>query len=194
LQSFIPQLKSHLLGCVMNLEYDGDKTDFTPLQRNDLQIVNNHIYLMQLFQVNYVTYNVKCDRDSLNPRIGCNVMVKSHEKNASHPFWYARVFGVFHTQVLHVGPNTINSSVQYMEFLWVRWYAKVTGHRLGFKVAQLPKIGFVDLGDKVSQFGFLDPLLVICSCNLIPAFHDEQTSALLRPGPSASHAPGESDD
>jgi len=35
------------------------------------------------------------------------------------PFWYARVLGVFHIQVLHTGPAVTGQSVQHLEFLWV---------------------------------------------------------------------------
>ena len=42
--------------------------------------------------------------------------------------------------------------------------------------------------------GFLDPSLVIRACHLIPAFVDERTSELLRPGISLARLPGEMDD
>lgn len=63
------------------------------------------------------------DQDSINPHTHCDVMVHSPEtKKNAHPFWYARVLGIFHTQVLHIGEDVHNRSVQHMEFLWVRWF------------------------------------------------------------------------
>jgi hypothetical protein len=82
-------------------------------------------------------------------------MVLPPETGANaHPFWYARVLGVFHAHVFHVGPAAQNRSKQYMEFLWVRWFGTVPGYRYGLNVARLPKIGFVDGMDE-SAFGFL---------------------------------------
>lgn len=111
----------------------------------------------------------------------------------AHPFWYARVLGVFHIRVLHVGPAATNRSIQHMEFLWVRWFGTETGHRHGFKVARLPKIGFVDETDDLA-FGFLDPSLVLRGCHLIPSFINGRTSALLKTPYSAARPPGEFDD
>lgn len=71
-------------------------------------------------------------------------MVMSPETgDEAHPYWYARVLGVFHARILHTGPAAKNRSVQYMEFLWVRWFGLDPDHRYGFKAARLPKIGFV---------------------------------------------------
>jgi hypothetical protein len=80
-----------------------------------------------------------------------------------------------------------------MEFLWVRWFGTVPGHKYGFKAARLPKVGFVpDTDDQA--FGFLDPSLVIRGCHMIPAFADGRTSELLTTQNSAAHLPGELDD
>jgi len=121
-------------------------------------------------------------------------MVLSPETGPNaHPYWYARVLGVFHARVLHTGPDARNRSVQHIEFLWVRWFGTVSGHRYGFKAARLPKIGFVEEDDE-SAFGFLDPSLVLHGCHLIPAFFDGRTSELLTTLHSAARPPGEFDD
>ena len=77
-----------------------------------------------------------------------------------HPFWYAQVLSVFHTQVLHADLAATNKSVQNIEFLWVRWLGLVPGCQFGFKEARLPKVGFVPHTDPLA-FGFLDPSLVL---------------------------------
>jgi hypothetical protein len=144
--------------------------------------------------VNYTTYDVRRDQDSMNPRNHCNIMVTSRETGPNaHPYWYARVLGIFHARVIHTGPAATNRSIQHVEFLWVRWFGTETGHRYGFKVARLPKIGFVDEKDDLA-FGFLDPSLVLRGCHLIPAFINGRTSALLTTIHTAARAPGESDD
>jgi hypothetical protein len=121
-------------------------------------------------------------------------MVESREDSLnSHPFWYARVLGVFHAQIFHTGPHARNRSIQHMEFLWVRWFGIIEGNRYGRQVARLPKIGFLDETDPFA-FGFLDPSLIVRGCHLIPAFADGRTQDLLTTNPSLGRPPGETDD
>ena len=195
MQNFIPKLQDHLLGRLLNKEFDGDEHQFTNAERNTVRIVDNRIYSAKVLRVNYTTYDVRRDQDSMNPSTEHrDIMVLSPEEGEdAHPYWYARVIGVFHARVLHTGPQAVNRSVQHMEFLWVRWFGIVPGHKYGFKVARLPKVGFVpDTDDQA--FGFLDPSLVIRGCHLIPAFADGRTSELLTTQNTAARLPGEIDD
>ena len=127
-------------------------------ERNFVWILNNRIYSSKVLHVNYTTYDVRWGQDSMNPRLHCDVMVLSWDEE--HPFWYARVLGVFHVQVLHVGPDARNRSVQHMEFLWVHWFGVEPWYKWGSRGARLPKISFVPDSDELA-FGFLDPSLVL---------------------------------
>jgi hypothetical protein len=179
---------------LLNLEYDGDEENFSDADRNTVHIVNNRIYSVKVLRVNFTTYDVRRDQDSMNPRTHCDVMVASREDlENGHPFWYARILGVFHAQVFHTGPLANNRSLQHLEFLWVRWFGMVEGNRYGAKYARLPKIGFLDETDP-SAFGFLDPSLVIRGCHLIPAFADGRTQDLLTSKKSLGRPIGETDD
>jgi hypothetical protein len=81
-----------------------------------------------------------------------------------------------------------------MEFLWVRWFGVVPGHRWGFKTARLPRIGFIPDTDD-GAFGFLDPSLIIRGCHLVPCFASGRTSELLHTSTvTAAHHPDEADD
>jgi hypothetical protein len=194
LQNFVLKLKDHLLGRLLGLEYDGDEHNFSDADRNTVHIMNNRIYSVKVLRVNFTTYDVRRDQDSMNPRTHCDVMVRSQEDSANaHPFWYARVLGVFHAQVLHTGSRAKNHSVQHMEFLWVRWFGIVEGHQHGAKIGRLPKIGFLVESD-TSVFGFLDPSLVIRGCHLIPAFADGRTQELLTLKSSLGRPMGDTDD
>ena len=45
-------------------------------------------------RVNYTTYDMRRDQDSLNPRTQADVMLLAHEDltaRNSHPYWYARM-------------------------------------------------------------------------------------------------------
>jgi hypothetical protein len=195
LQDFIPKLQDHLLGRLLSWKFDGDDHQFTNAERNTVRIVDNRIYSAKVLRVNYTTYDVRRDQDSMNPSTERrDVMVLSPEEGPdAHPYWYARVLGVFHARVLHTGPQAVNRSVQRMEFLWVRWLGIMPGHKYGFKAARLPKIGFVPETDD-QAFGFLDPSLVVRGCHLIPAFADGRTSELLATPHTAARLPGEIDD
>lgn len=112
----------------------------------------------------------------------------------AHRFWYARIIGVFHADVLDIGPQSRNRGWQRMEVLWVRWMGLQPGYRFGHKLARLPKIGFVPDTDPYA-FGFLDPNVVLRGCHLIPAFTHGRTRDLLNTDqPTAARAPGETDD
>lgn len=132
-------------------------------------------------RINYTTYDVRRDSDTINPRNHPFVMMASPEMKtnpSAHPFWYAQVLGVFHADVQHTGSHSKTLAWQPMEFLWVRWLGIEPGVSFGRRQAKLPKLGFVPEADELA-FGFLDPSLVIRGCHLIPAFNDGQTSSLL---------------
>lgn len=130
----------------------------------------------------------------MNTRTHCDVMVLSPETGPNaHRFWYARVLGVFHAQVVHTGAAATNRLVQHVKFLWVRWFGIVPGHWYGLKAARLPKIGFVPDTDP-SAFGFLDPSLVIRGSHIIPAFHEGRSTSLLSALHTAGQPPDETDD
>jgi hypothetical protein len=95
-----------------------------------------------------------------------------------HPYWYARVIGIFHARVLQVGNGT---AYKQIDFLWVRWYGLDMHSQSGFKARRLHQVGFLDSNDDTSAFGFVDPHDVIRAVHLIPAFHFGKTSLLLSP-------------
>lgn len=92
-----------------------------------------------------------------------------------HPYWYARVIGIFHANVLR---REDDSPPKRMDFLWVRWFGRDLDHRAGWRTRRLHRIGFISSPDPAS-FGFLDPALVIRAVHLIPAFHLGRTTAYL---------------
>ena len=64
-------------------------------------------------------------------RTHSDIMVLANQaKDPGHPFWYARVIGIFHAIVSRVGSG---SAYKQMDFLWVHWYGLDMGTRSGFK-------------------------------------------------------------
>ena len=188
------KLKDHLLTRLLNLDQYDEDHNFTDDDRKTVRIIDNRIYAAKILRVNYTTYDVRRDQDSMNPRTNCDVMVFSEEDDPdAHPFWYARILGIFHANVLHIGPRVTNRSVQRMEFLWVRWFGTEPGYVSGFRVARLPMIGFLPESDP-QAFGFLDPSLVVRGCHLFPVFKNGRTTKLLRAVATAGCPIDEADD
>jgi hypothetical protein len=85
-------------------------------------------------------------------------MVLSGETRPQHPYWYARILGIYHMDTWLDVEGTIKK--HQIEVLYVRWLAPLTGHQSGISSARLPKVAFVEESDH-DTFGFLDPGQVI---------------------------------
>lgn len=185
-QDFIPLLRSHLIGRLTGQEYTGDEREYSTTERFNLQIEDNRIYEHKVLRVNYTTYDMRRDQDSINPRTHPDIMALSHEdEDDDHPYWYARVVGIYHANVRYLDPgSTSGSEFQRVDFLWIRWFGRDMTTSSGFTARRLPRVGFLDT-DNPGAFGFLNPEVVIRGVHLIPAFHYGRTGELLK-GPSVA--------
>ncbi|KAJ3819389.1 hypothetical protein F5880DRAFT_1460801, partial [Lentinula raphanica] len=170
---------------------------FTNADRNHIRLKGGHFVSLKTCRINYMTYDVRRDQDTINPRNHADVMMLSGEdKPDAHPYWYACVIGIYHATVISTHPqaNTAESGPQDLEFLWVRWLGIDPGHCSGAQYARLPKVGFVDESDPFA-FGFLNTARVIRSCHLMPVFSDDRTGELLKTTqPTVARKPRETDD
>lgn len=153
--------------------------EFPEADRGRVIIANDRIYRHKVFRVKYTTYDVRRGQDSINPRTNANVMVlapqeQDSETNSQHPFWYARVLGIFHTNVYDCQASAADdrAKIHRLEFLWVRWYRVVYTRSKN----RLAKLEFKPATDD-DTFGFLDPAAVVRGSHLIPAFHHGITTA-----------------
>lgn len=196
LQNFIYKLRVHLLSRLLGKGLDGDDPClFTDEERNSVRLVNNTIFSAKQLSVNYTTYDVRRDRDTINAITRPYIMLRSPEVGTGvHPYWYAQVLGIYHAHVSTTHSAAPRRPAQRMEFLWVRWLGIEPGYRSGSKVARLPKVGFVEDSDS-DAFGFLDPDLVIRGSHLVPDFNSGRTTNLMsHNGPTAARSPNEKDD
>ena len=141
-------------------------------------------------RVHYTTYDMRREYDTINARTHADIMVLSGETAPSHPYWYARVLGIYHMETwLGCGEK------QHLEVLYVRWLAPLmsSNYRPGILHARLPKIAFVEESD-YDAFGFLDPGQVIRGAHLIPAFASGRGVSSLRHGKSLGCPNEELDD
>ncbi|KAH9011426.1 hypothetical protein EDB83DRAFT_2448378 [Lactarius deliciosus] len=182
-KDFLPHLRDHLLARILHREYDGNDTPFSDAQRAEVQFRGRKLYQHKVLRINYTTYDLRREQDSINPRTYPNIMVLRPDGPDPHPYWYARIIRIFHIVVNH--PNLSDST--HMDFLWVRWF--------GFKARRLHRIGFVkDTNDPdVSPaFGFVDPCNVIRAVYLPPVYEEGKRTDLL--SRSMARLPSENDE
>ncbi|THU93024.1 hypothetical protein K435DRAFT_670984, partial [Dendrothele bispora CBS 962.96] len=155
----------------------GDPTTFTPADRNSVIIQNNKLFEHKILRINFTDYTRHRDQDFVNPRTCSDIMVLAPEDHQyQHPYWYCRVLGIFHTNVLRRSRS--NAPPIQVDFLWVRWYSLDESHIHGFSNHRLPHVSFMDSREPTA-FGFVNPKDVIHAVHLIPHFETKTTRSLL---------------
>jgi hypothetical protein len=192
-QGFIPKLKKHLLPRIRSLlgivgrnedssslpsTCDPDTLESTSWQ--SVLFKHDRMYKHNLMHINYTAYDVRRDDDVIHTgnRLQCNVMVLAPDGSDlgcsgdkdQHPFWYARVLGIYHVNVIYIGEGNTDYSPRRLEFLWVRWY-DLTSHGSGWSTQQLDRLSFLPLAND-NAFGFLDPGDVLRACHIIPDWRE----------------------
>lgn len=89
-------------------------------------------------------------------------------------FWYARVLGIYHANVSYDG-----SHPKRMDFLWVRWLARMVDVPGGWDTCRLDQVGYFPDSEQHHAFEFVDPADVIRAVHLIPRFFGHQTTDYL---------------
>lgn len=159
---FYPRLQAHILGRLRGDTYIGDEPGLSTEELNNIIFQHDRIYEHATSAFNYTTYNIRRDQDTIHSgRDRCNIMLASHEDLSDdgtppHPYWYARVLGIFHAKVFYKGkPAPVR-----IEFLWVRWFGRDPEWASGPKHRRLDRLGYVPQEDP-EAFGFLDPSQVL---------------------------------
>jgi hypothetical protein len=207
-QDFLPKLQDHLLARLTHPNSTSDNEEFSPEERRQILIRNDRLYYhkasrmhslyrlsvdaTQVFRVNYTSYDVRREQDSMNPRTHADIMMlapETEDPNA-HPFVYGRILGIYHADVARniPGATTVPAPI---EFLWVRWFRLDKTYTGGFKHKRLHRLEFVP-DSEPGAYGFVNPDDVIRGAHLIPAFHYGATEDA--PGPSFARAEDELDD
>lgn len=153
---------------------------------NSVVILADSIYSHQRLRVNYTTYDLRREQDSINPKSHSDIMMLSQEypddeSTPWHPYWYARIIGIYHASVYFRGSPTypnIPAGHRTIHFLFVRWFGIDIEHQYGWRAKHIPMIGFSELSDP-DAFGFVNPSHILRAAHLIPAFHFGQTNTLL---------------
>ncbi|TFY53731.1 hypothetical protein EVG20_g9986 [Dentipellis fragilis] len=165
-KDFELKLKQHLLARRSHSVTVGDEPSYTAEDLRDVIIKNGIIYPHATASFHYTTYDVRRDHDTINVNgLRRDVMVKANDDpdptgSRQHPFWYARVLGIYHANVYY-GRTAAPEGAEFSR--------------------KLDRIGFVPEDDPSGAFGFLDPGQVLRACHLIPAFAYGLTTDLLGP-------------
>lgn len=142
--------------------------------------------------IHYTSYDVRRGEDILHVGSShCNIMVLNprfsmETQESERPFWYARVIGIYHANVIFIGNGNADYQPRRMEFLWVRWY-HFNGMPCEWRQKRLDRLHFPPL-TRSESFGFLDPNDVLRSAHIIPLISegnscdDGQNSPLAQSG------------
>ncbi len=77
-KTFIPKLKDNILGRLLEQNYKGNMySEFTDEERNTVRIACERIYHCKIVKINYTTYDIRCDGDTINPQTYPDIMVTS---------------------------------------------------------------------------------------------------------------------
>jgi hypothetical protein len=152
--------------------------DVTDAELAEIAILRETLYRHKVCRINYTSYDLRRSQDSINPRTHADIMLLDPNGDANHPFWFARVIGIFHVNVSFRGKVTL------MHLLWVRWFGTDYKYKSGFKHRRLPRIGFL----ANEAMGFVNPDDVIRAAHIIPAFAHGRSDAYLD-GPSIARIP-----
>ena len=129
----------------------------------------NWIYRHQIARFHYTTYDVRRGQDVIHPNTShCNIMLLAADNGVVEEhthYLYARVLGIYHTNVVYTGEGSTGYNPRRMEFLWVRWYT----HAQFPKSYRFESLSFPPMASEGS-FGFVDPADVLRGCHIIPAF------------------------
>ncbi|KJA19277.1 hypothetical protein HYPSUDRAFT_99107, partial [Hypholoma sublateritium FD-334 SS-4] len=189
-QNFAENLKIHLLSRIRErlkistASPNPDVSAITP--HNAVLIKDNRVFQHKLARFYHTTYDVRGSEDIINPNTPhCNVMLLAdHEptdgsfepsdSDAFHPFLYARVIGIYHTNIVYTGPGMKGYEAMRFDFLHVRWLQLDPVQSQGQSTCawtslRLDRLSFPPMAQKTS-IGFLDPNLVLRGCHLIPAY------------------------
>ncbi|CUA77217.1 CRISPR-associated endonuclease Cas9 [Streptococcus mutans UA159] [Rhizoctonia solani] len=185
-KGFNLRLKNHLLARILGGRYQNE-ANHSDSALAQIRIQHDRIYSHQTLKINYTTYDIRRAQDLINPNTYKRFIIVPSEEDShnnseinsnthQHPFWYARVLGVYHANVLYQ-----NKPATRMDFLWVRWLGRVMDAPGSWERCHLDEVGYWADNEEAHAFEFIDPSDVIRAAHLIPKFTSARTHEFLGP-------------
>ncbi|KAG2078839.1 hypothetical protein BDR04DRAFT_997875, partial [Suillus decipiens] len=79
--NFIPCLKDYLSGQIHSIDYSGDEQEFSDDERSQVVLANNQLFEHSILWINYTTYDLWREQDSINLHMHADIMILSHEND-----------------------------------------------------------------------------------------------------------------
>jgi hypothetical protein len=155
----------------MNLSLTAGLNDgFGSLEANPDHVIlkNGRIYQHHILRINYMMYDVHRADDIFNPNTEHHDIMMPHRPESDedhHPFYHARIIGIYHANVQYIGPWMKDYLPRRMDLLHVRWLEQVPQQDLH----GLDALRFVHMNDPAA-FDFVDLADVLRGCHLLPTF------------------------
>ena len=173
-QRFVYNLKGHLL---QRLRAQASLPELTNPTRTDLSsvhILDDDLFSHKVMRINYDTYDMRRDQDSINPDSHPDIMMLAPQ-SYGHPYYYARVLSIHHVYAGIVPADQIApESWQQFYVCFVRWFevdfdALRPRRPIPLRWARLDE----------DAFGFVNPDEVIRASHIVPvAMHGRSNDAL----------------
>lgn len=193
-QNFSRQLVDHIM-LQMDERYAYGDDWYTKLD-----FKSNRIVTHRKAQLHYTAYDVSRVRDIVRPHFfysksGCvrrghvsktTVMVAASDEDRridGHPFWYARVLGIFTVAVrLRSSQGTLSGEqpapYRSIDMFWVRWFGRDLDGAGSWENRRLDRLSYLPDDHEPGSYGFVNPDDVIRSCLLTPAFRYQKSGEL----------------
>ncbi|KAH9480131.1 hypothetical protein JR316_0006728 [Psilocybe cubensis] len=90
-ESFVSQLEDHILSWVLGHSDGEQNVIYSDEQHAQVNILGDRVYIHKVLRINYTTYDMQREQDSINPRNHCNVMTLSRDgdpRSFHHPYLF----------------------------------------------------------------------------------------------------------
>ena len=104
-QDFRVHLKDHMLARLRGVQHLGEDLAFSDEERDQVLISEDKIFVHKVLQVNYMTYDLRHEQDSITTRHPDVIVLSQETDEARHPYWYAHVIRIFHVNVRYYGDS-----------------------------------------------------------------------------------------
>ncbi len=118
-------------------------------------------------RVNYTSYDMRREQDSINPRTHPDIMMLA-PPGSDHPYLYARVVSIFHVNAYRLDPDCADiPESELLHILWVRWFDLDTTLPGGFNHFRPHRLKPAPI--EAEPFGFVSPEQVLRGIHIAPA-------------------------
>ena len=190
-QNFVVDLRAHLFRR-LRAGHGDQACGPTPTDSDvsSLRIMHDRIYIHKTMRINFDTYDMRRDQDTINPDSHADIMMRA-QADSRHPYLYARVLSIFHVDALLTASKgqRIATSWRTMQVCFVRWFEVDLPN---IKPRRLIPLRWAKENEE--PFGFVAPDDVLRGCHLIPSAAYGRSDDALRGYSEARHAQKETDE